>query len=110
MPVRGEYRFGVISVQAAAGGMAQGEELSELGWFTNSYLLEAHPTPLLFLAEISEDLNASSLVPLPPMPGAFARLSMVRGQACPESTNLIQAKEGALTHHVGPPLHRRCHR
>ena len=34
-------------------------------------LPQTHPTPLLFLVEISEATNASSLVPLTPMPGAF---------------------------------------
>ena len=51
----------------------------ELGWFTTGYLPQTHPTPQLFLVEISEAPNASSLVPLTPMPGAFAGLSMVRG-------------------------------
>ena len=44
---------------------------TERGRFTTGCLLKAHPNPLLFLVEISEAPNASSLVPLTPIPGAF---------------------------------------
>ena len=43
----------------------------ELGWFTTGYLPQAHPTRLLFLIEISEGLNAYSLLPLTPIPGGL---------------------------------------
>ncbi len=55
------------------------EDWDERGWFTACYPPQTHPTQPLFLVEISEARNASSLVPLTPMPGAFAGLSMVRG-------------------------------
>ena len=41
------------------------------GLFTPGYLPQAHSTQPLFLVEISEARNASSLVPLTPIPGAF---------------------------------------
>ena len=48
----------------------------QLGWFTNGYLLQTHPTKPLFLVEISETRNSSSLVPLTPIPGAFVWFSL----------------------------------
>ena len=44
---------------------------TERGRFTTGCLLKAHPNRLLFLVEISEAPNASSLVPLTPIPAAF---------------------------------------
>ena len=44
---------------------------AELGWFTTGYLLKAHPIRLLFLVEISEARNASSLVLFTPIPGSL---------------------------------------
>jgi hypothetical protein len=66
------YRLSCSMAKTASSCWRRGlEGRAERGWFTTGCLLNAHPTRQLFLVEISEAPNASSLVPLTPMPGAF---------------------------------------